>query len=72
MKKTPYLRHMKFVRERLYGAIRQKLWRFFAIVSRSAAFVSALLRAIKRLYCIPEFIRERERDALDTYYILKE
>lgn len=50
--------HRERERERLYGGHRQKLRRFFAtVVSASAAFVSALLRAIKRLYRGPEFIR---------------
>lgn len=46
--------------KRLYGVPRQqKLRTFFAtVVSGSAAFVSALLRAIKRLYrAVPESIR---------------
>lgn len=56
---------------RLYGAIRQKLRRFFATIvpTSAAAFVSALLRAIKR----PSTTGRRNSfGALDTYYTLKE
>jgi len=68
-KKRPIRDASGLVRERLYGAVRQKLPGFFAtVVSASAAFVSALLRAIKR----PYRGSWNSFGALDTYYTLKE